>query len=205
MSCLSFGRDWFPSRPSRSAWLAAALWFLFCPVLCISQPDARNVLCDSGNGKFDFEFRTGVAVHVGAARGGGVTTLATRACAAMLSWEKQDLLVGTGTSQLDLDALGVDFGDGVPTVAFQIKKSDTDCCMDYAIYSLEKPPRLLRTISGGQSFSASDRDLDGSVEIWTDDAAALDGFDRLTVGELDSAPTVVLRFAHGVSWIVLHQ
>jgi len=120
-----------------------------------------------------------------------------RACAAKLNWEKQELLVATGASQLDLDAFGVDMGDGVPLAAFQIKKSDSDCCMDYRIYSLEKPPRLLHTITGGEFFSASDMDLDGSVEIWTNDAAAVDGFEKLTLGELDSAPTVVFRFARG--------
>jgi hypothetical protein len=50
---------------------------------------------------------------------------------------------------------------------------------------------------GGDFFSASDVDLDGRVEIWTNDAAAVDGFESLTLGELDLAPTVVLRFEHG--------
>jgi hypothetical protein len=69
--------------------------------------------------------------------------------------------------------------------------------MDYAIYSLQKPPRLLGAITGGGFFSASDVDLDGTVEILTDDAAAVDGFENLTLGELDFAPTVVFRFANG--------
>ncbi|HKM46982.1 MAG TPA: hypothetical protein VJX69_05320 [Terriglobales bacterium] len=81
--------------------------------------------------------------------------------------------------------------------AFQIKKSDAECCMVYEIYSLEKPPHLLRTITGGDFFSASDVDLDGRVEIWTHDAAALNGFENLAMSELDSAPSVVFRFAHG--------
>jgi hypothetical protein len=172
------------------------LLFLW-PALCICQPQARSVLCHGGNGNFDAEFRTGVKVHVGAARNGGAATFAMRLCAARLSWGNQELAVATGDSQVDLDAFGVDLGDGVPVAAFQIKKSDADCCMDYRIYSLEKPPRLLRTITGGEFFSASDIDLDGNVEIWTDDAAALDGFEKLTLGELDSAPTVVFRFSHG--------
>jgi hypothetical protein len=172
------------------------LFFLW-PALCICQPQARSVLCRGGNGNFDAEFRTGVKVHVGAARSGGAATFARRLCAARLSWDNQELAVATGDLQVDLDAFGVDLGDGVPVAAFQIKKSDADCCMDYRIYSLEEPPRLLRTITGGEFFSASDMDLDGSVEIWTDDAAALDGFDKLTLGELDSAPTVVFRFTHG--------
>jgi hypothetical protein len=179
--------------PSRYPRLAIASLFLVWPLPCISQPQAQSVLCSAGNGNFDAEFRTGVKVHVGAARNGG---LATRACAASLNWETQELLVTAGASQVDLDAFGVDLGDGAPVAAFQIKKSDSYCCTDYAIYSLQKPPRLLRTITGGGFFSASDVDLDGTVEIFTDDAAAVDGFENLTLGELDSAPTVVFRFAH---------
>ena len=122
--------------------------FLLWPVLCTSQSQRHSVLCMDGSGNFDAEFRTGVKVHVGAARNGGPATLGTRACAAKLIWENQELLVATGASQLDLDAFGVDLGDGVPVAAFQIKKSDAYCCMDYAIYSLEKPVRLMRAITG---------------------------------------------------------
>ena len=131
---------------------------------------------------------------MGAARNG---ELATRACAAKLSWEEQELVVATDVAQLDLDAFGVDLGDGVPVAAFQIKKSDAECCMMYEVYSLEKPPHLLRTITGGDFFSASDIDLDGRVEIWTHDAAALNGFENLALSELDSAPSIVFRFVHG--------
>jgi|SRR5580698_4504164 hypothetical protein len=187
------------SRGFRLARLATALLFLLLPPLSIGQTQTRSVVCRGGDGKFDAQIYTGVRVHVGAARseGGGLATLAARACAAKLEWEKQDLPVVTGASQLDLDVFGVDLGDGVPVAALQIKKSDTDCCVDYGIYSLNKPPRLLRSITGGEFFSASDVDLDGRVEIWTNDAAAVNGFDGLTLGELDSVPTVVFRFAHG--------
>ncbi len=190
MSLLSPGGDRIVPRPSR---LAAASLFLLWPALCVCQPHANGVLCRGGDGRFDAGFRTGVKVHVGAAR----SEFAIHACAVKLSWEEQELVVASGVAQLDLDAFGVDLGDGVPVAAFQIKKSDTDCCVDYAIYSVEKPPRLLRTITGGEFFSAYDMDLDGSVEIWTNDAAAANGFEKLTLGELDSAPTVVFRFAHG--------
>lgn len=174
---------------------SATVWlFLVFPLFLSGQSAAPNILCSAGDRNFDAEFRNGVKVHVGAARNGG---LALRACAANLGWEKQELLVAEGASQIDLDAFGVDLGDGIPAAAFQIKKSDASCCMDYAIYSLQKPPRLLRNITGGEFFTASDMDLDGSVEIWTDDAAAVDGFENLTLGELDSAPTVIFRFARG--------
>jgi len=157
--------------------LSAAFLFLFLPMLSVCQSQTRSILCHDGNGIFNAEFRNGVAVHVGAARERGVATLATRSCAAKLRWDGQELLVATGASQLDLDAFGVDIGDGTPIAAFQVKKSDSDCCMDYQIYSLEKPPRLLHTIKGGESFGASDKHLDGSIEIWTNDAAAVDGFE----------------------------
>lgn len=136
-------------------------------------------------------------MHVGAAKNNESGGLASRTCSAKLSWGKEELLVSAGASQIDLDAFGADLGDGVPIAAFQIRKLDSDCCMDYAIYSLEAPPRLLRTITGGEFFSASDADMDGSVEIWTTDAAAVDGFEKLSLSELDSPPTVVLRVAHG--------
>ena len=123
-----------------------------------------------------------------------VGQLAARVCEATLSWDKQEIVITAKASQLDVDVFGVDLGLGAPVVAFQVKNSDTECCMAYQIYSLQKPPRLLRTITGGDSFTASDTDLDGRIEIWTADAAAVDGFENLVEGELDFAPTVVLRF-----------
>lgn len=183
-------------RSSQYTRLAAAWSFLLWPLLSLSQPPAHSVLCRDGNGNYDAEFHTGMRVHIGASKDPGVT-LAARTCAAKLSWEKQELIIANGVSQVDLDAFGVDLGDGIPVAAFQIKKSEGDCCVEYRIYSLQKPPRLLRSITGGEFFSASDVDLDGRVEIWTNDAAAVDGFERLTLRELDSAPIIVLRFAHG--------
>lgn len=178
---------------SHCARLAMASWFLLSPLLCGSQSQPYSVLCSAGAGNLDSEFPTGVRAHIGATRNGG---LATRACTASLNWANQALVVAASASQVDLDAFGADLGDGVPVAAFQIKKSESDCCMDYAIYSLYKPPRLLRIITGGGFFSASDIDSDGTVEIFTDDAAAVDGFEKLALGELDSPPTVVLRFAN---------
>jgi hypothetical protein len=165
--------------------------FLFAS---LSPAQDHDVLCREGSGSFQAEFHTGVTVKVMAARTG---ELATRACEATLSWDKNTLMVAANAPQLDLDTFGVDLGLGVPIAAFQVKKSANDCCMKYQIYSLEKPPRLLRTLTGGDFFSAADTDLDGRVEIWTRDAAAMDGFENLSLGELDSAPTIVLRFAYG--------
>lgn len=133
-------------------------------------------------------------MQVGATRNGG---LAARACEATLAWNKQVLVIAKNASQIDLDTFGVDLGLGVPVATFQVKKSGSGCCMEYQVYSLATPPRLLRTITGGDFFSAADTDMDGRLEIWTDDAAAADGFEGLNLAELDSAPTIVLRFSHG--------
>jgi hypothetical protein len=171
--------------------LSCFLSGMVCP--CIAQ--GRDVLCTDGTGGFQAQFQsTGVSVRVGAARRG---ELAIRRCAAVLSWKKQTLAVVTSASQVDMDAFGVDMGLDVPVVAFQVRESADDCCMEYQIYSLKRPPRLLQTISGGDYFSAADTDLDGRVEIWTDDASAIDGFEGLSLAEFDNAPTIVLRFSDG--------
>jgi len=154
----------------------------------------RDVLCRDGVGDFDAEFLTGVKVHVGAGRN---QELAARVCDASLSWSNQTLAITSAVSELDIDALGVDLGLGAPILALQVKKSKTDCCMAYEIYSLKQPPALLRRIAGGEFFSAADTDLDGRIEIWTDDAAAVDGFENLHLSDLDFAPPIVLRFARG--------
>ena len=160
--------------------------------VCLAQ--VRDVVCSDGDGRFEAEVNTGIKVNVGAARNG---TFATRACAGTLSWDKQELTVADGALQVDVDGFDVDLGVGRPVVAFQVRKSISDCCMTYQVYALEKPPHLLRTITGGDFFSSSDTDLDGRVEIWTGDAASVSGFDNLSLGEIDFVPTLVLRFAHG--------
>jgi hypothetical protein len=188
-----------PSAPSlwklqvRFCWGALAL-ALCCVTasLCVAQD--HDVLCSDGSGSFQAEFHTGVTVQVRAARTG---ELATRTCEATLGLNNNSLIIATNASQLDVDTFGVDLGLGVPVTTFQVKKFGNECCMQYQIYSLEKPPRLLRTVTGGDFFSAADTDLDGRVEIWTNDAAAVEGFENLGPAELDSAPTIVLRFAHG--------
>ena len=178
---------------SRGAPLALAMLWLLTPLFCYCQWQPSSILCNAGSGTFDAEFVTNVAVHIGGTKDGA---LATRTCAATLVWGNQSLSLATGATQIDLDLFGADFGDGIPVAAFQIKQSDSDCCMKYVIYSLHKPPRLLRTITGGEFFSASDIDLDGKLEIFADDAAAVQDFDKLALGELDLPPPIVLRFAH---------
>jgi hypothetical protein len=90
--------------------------------------------------------------------------------------------------------MGADLGFGVPIVAFQIKATEADPTIKYEIYSLDKPAKLLRTISGQGYFSAADTRLDGTIEIWTTDAVAVNGFDNLPRSAFDTPPTVVLRF-----------
>ena len=152
------------------------------------------MLCTDGTGTFDAAIFTKVTVHVGATRKGA---LAVRSCEAVLSWNNQKLAVASDVPVLDLDAFGIDLGLKSPVAAFQIRKSKDDCCVTYQIYSLEKPPKLLRTLTGGIFFEAADTDLDGQVEIWTEDAAAIKGFDNLSLAEFDFAAPMVLRFEKG--------
>lgn len=177
----------------RCTMLLASL-MLFCVTASVCRAQTKDVVCNAGDGNFEASFHTGVKVRVGAARNG---ELATRACEASLSWNKQKLVIASDTAKIDVDAFGIDLGMGVPVVTIQLKQSDADCCMSYQIYSLEKPARLLRTITGGDFFSAADTDLDGRVEIWTGDSGSVNGFENLDVKQLDFAPAIVLRFAKG--------
>jgi len=178
-----------PPRALRVTPLLSSVFFCVVSSFCSSQ--THYLVCSDGYGKFEVKFATGVTVSVGAAKNG---ELSKRVCKANLTWDKQDLLVVPEASQVDIDALGVDVGLHLPVVAFQVKKSDADSGMAYQVYSLQKPPRLLRKITGGDFFSAADTDLDDRVEIWTRDAAAVDGFENLTLGDFDFAPTIVMRF-----------
>lgn len=164
------------------------LFLSVTPVLIQAQ---QQSLCSNGFGAFQTSFFTGVRVTVGPAKKEG---FAARACSATLAWGKDSLPIVPEAASVDIDVLGADLGLDSPVVAFQVRDSETDWFVTYKIYSLEKPPRLFRTVTGGTSFSAADTDLDGRVEIWTDDANAVNGMDRLTVGELDFPPTIVLRF-----------
>ena len=159
-----------------------------------SQAQNHDVVCKSGDGSFEAEFRSGVAVAVRATRAG---ELATRTCEATLSWAKDTLAVASNVAEVDVDTFGVEVGLGTPVATFQVKKSANHCCMKYQVFSLESPVLLLRTIDGGDFFSASDIDLDGRIEIWTHDAAMFEGFEHLSTAEFDSVPAIVLRFEQG--------
>jgi hypothetical protein len=188
-----FKNKWWARRSGYA--LAMPVLFLFAFLTASPlHAQSRDVVCREGTGGFDAESPSGVRAHVGAAR---LLELSSRACDASLSWGDENLVIASATSEADIDAFGVEIGLGVPVVAFQVKKSKADCCMEYDIYSLRAPAELLHTIKGGSFFSAADTDLDGRVEIWTDDAAAMEGFENLKLRDLDFAPPLVLRFVRG--------
>lgn len=176
---------------SRSDYLAAVL-VLWLSAVCPAA--VHDVLCRNGSSTFTATFRTGVKASVGPER---KQELSRRTCQASISWGGQPLSVASDAAQIDLDAFGVDMDGLGPIAAFQIKQSYARCCMTYQIYSLDTPPRLLRTISGGEWFRAADTDLDGRVEIWTDDAVAVDGFEDFRVMDIGFVPVIVLRFEQG--------
>jgi hypothetical protein len=175
---------------TRLAWL-----FGVCLVVSACQARAYDVLCRDGNTSFEAYFHTGVQVKVGPPTNGRLA--AKRICRATLSWQDQDIVVAENATELDLDMFGTDLGTGQPVAAFQVKESDANCCMTYKIYSLEGPPRLLRTLTGGRYFIGKDSNLDGRVEIWADDAAAVDGFEGFRASQIQFLPTCVLRFDEG--------
>jgi hypothetical protein len=172
--------------------IAALLVFWAIAGACHAQSGA--VVCRDGIGNFAAISPTGVSVQVGAARSEG---FARRQCEGTLLWEKSKALIATGVAEMDVDAFGIDLGVGSPVATFQVKKAQASCCMTLEIYSLRKPPKLLRTITGGTFFSTADTDLDGQIEIWTNDTASLEGFESREFGGSYSAPTVVLRFVQG--------
>jgi hypothetical protein len=179
-------------RICKKSGLALFLLSFLTASACHAQ--SRDVVCRGGVGFFEAEYPTGVKVHVGASLLG---ELEARVCEAALSWGDQHLMISDAAPELDIDAFGVDLGLGVPVAAAQVKKSKADCCMAYNIYSLRSPPVLLRHLTGGEFFSAADTDLDGRIEIWTNDAAAVEGFENFRLRDLDFAPPVVLRFVRG--------
>lgn len=170
------------------------LGILFWPVAVHSQSSAQDITCEDGNGEYSTRFSTGVSVVVGPIRKG---SFAERACAAKLVWRGQEVSVASDAGQVGIDVLGADLGFGKPVVAFQIDDSGAGSNRTYQIYSLARPPEHFYTIEGADSFGAADTDLDGRVEIWTDDAEVVDGFERIPRADLDFPPTVVLRFEKG--------
>jgi hypothetical protein len=159
-----------------------------------SQGPAQDVTCENGGGEYSTQFFTGTTVSVGPMRNG---SFAERACDAKLVWKGQEISVASDADQVGIDVLGADLRFGKPVVTFLIDKSGSSSNRIYKVYSLVKTPHLFYTITGGDSYRAADTDLDGRIEIWTDDAAAVDGFERIPTVDLDFVPTVVFRFEKG--------
>lgn len=155
------------------------------------QCQLQRALCDDGNGRFETQFETGATILVDAVQSGAFSG---RTCRASIHWGSRDLSVVQSAAQVDIDVLGADFGFGTPVAAFVIRSADSDWHASYAIYSLQKPVRLLRTLTGSDFYRAVDADFDGRIAIWTRDAAAIDGFDDLHYSDFDFPPTNVLRF-----------
>ena len=171
---------------------AAAL--CLSPAAAQAQRSSQDITCQSGHGEYRYRFSTGVSVEVAPIRHQG---FAERSCSAKLAWKGQQISIADDADQVGIDALGADLGFGKPVAALQIDESGRGLNRTYQIYSLATPPRLLYTIKGASSYRAADTDMDGHVEIWADDLTAVNGFEHLPAVDLDSPPTVVLRFEKG--------
>jgi hypothetical protein len=186
-------RPLFRSRIGSNSQILALLLAAipFFPLAVHSQGPAQDISCENGNGEYSTKFSTGTTVSLGPLRNGA---FAERACVARLFGNGQQVSVASDAAEVVIDVLGADIGFGKPVVAFQIDESGDGKHRSYRIFSLNKPLRLLYTITGASSYAAADTDLDGKIEIWADDAAAIDGFDGVPFKSFDSAPAVALRF-----------
>jgi hypothetical protein len=155
---------------------------------------AQNPVCSGGYGQFQSTFETGISVTVDAVHSGG---FATKSCEAVLSRAGHRTSAVPSAGAIDIDVLGADLGFGVPVIALDVRETENDSRSSYEIWTLENQPRLLTTLTGGDSYRAVDADLNGYVAVWTSDASAAEAFDGLTRSDFASPPTVVLRFEHG--------
>ena len=193
-------------RPAGAIARTVSLWMLSgglvsgwmsCSAMAGSAPPParpRQVVCDGGSGRFQATFETGVRVTVDAVPRAG---FASRACQAVLSRGGGRVVAVPSADRIDLDAMGADLGLGVPVAAFTVRTAKQDWQSRYAIWSLEKNPRRLRTLTGGGSYRAVDADFNRYVAIWTTDARGAEGFDGFTRADYEFPPMVVLRFERG--------
>jgi hypothetical protein len=171
--------------------LALALVWL---ILGTWRAPAQNPVCSGGYGQFQSTFETGISVTVDAVHSG---SFATKSCEAVLSRAGHRTSAVPSAGEIDIDVLGADLGFGVPVIALDVRETEHDSGSSYEIWTLEKQPRLLTTLTGGESYRAVDANLNGYVAIWTTDTSAVEAFDGLTPSHIASPPTVVLRFEHG--------
>lgn len=184
-------------RERLSTWNAAG-GLLICVLLGTAAGSAalgqeQQAVCDRGEGHFEARLHDGAGVAVGPVSQSG---FASRTCSASLTWKDKTVLQAATAAQIDIDVMGVDLGFGVPVAAFVIRQAADDWKSTYSIYSLDRSPRLLAKLTGGDLYRAVDADFDGRLAIWTTDAAAVQGFDGLHYADFDFAPTIVLRFEH---------
>lgn len=159
----------------------------------VASAQQQQAVCDSGEGHFEAALKDGAGVKVGPAASGA---FAARTCSAKLMWKGETILDAAKAGQIDVDVMGANLGFGVPVVALEIRQDADDWRAMYSIYSLDRSPRLLAKLTGGDVYRAADADFDGEIAIWTTDAAAVQGFDGLRYADFDFAPTVVLRYEH---------
>jgi hypothetical protein len=190
-----------PLRHFGKAFPVSAVFGLIC-VACAGQTASfatsptRYLVCDHGEGSFRGNLPRNSPAHdltVSVSSTRQNNGFATHTCLAELTWNGDNLNVTRDAAQADIDVMGADLGLGSLVVAFQVKATDADPTIQYKIYSLSAPPQLLRTITGQDYFSAADTRLDGTVEIWTTDAVAVNGFEDLPRSAFDAA-AVILRF-----------
>ena len=183
----------FPDLYRRISWAVLTVTWLTVASR-VSVAEEHQMVCSEGFGAFTAKSASGVTVAIDPVRKSG---FATRLCSAALSWKGGSLPVAASVGEVDLDAFGVDLGLGSLVAAIAVRNVASDKLMEYQIYSLKHPAQKLRTLTGGDNYEAADKDLDGHVEIWTNDAGAIDGFENLSLRSYDAAPTVVLRFEKG--------
>jgi hypothetical protein len=175
-------------RKCTSLLLAALLLLGTASLASASEPP---MVCTGGRGSFSQPLAPGLAIAIGAEHSAG---FARRVCEAHFLLNRAKASLVAEAWAIDADALNVDMGLNAPIAALQIRAKENDRRMSYALYALGKQPRLLRLLTGGSQYNAADTDLDGRIEIWTDDAAAIDGIDNLPQRAFDPIPPVVLRF-----------
>jgi Gram-negative bacterial TonB protein C-terminal len=174
----------------RRQWVA----LLMCGAWSGAWAQSQQVVCDRGSGHFEASFRSGVTVRVGAVKSGG---FATRACEAELVWGSERAMVVPTAAQVDIDVLGADLGMGVPVVAFVVRPALEEGHANYEIWSLERKPRHLLSLTGEDAYRAVDAEFNGQVAIWTTDASAVEDFAGPDGAEDLRAPRVALRLEHG--------
>jgi hypothetical protein len=176
-----------PNPPARLCLLVLAA----CTSASAQSP---QVVCDHGIGHFEATYLTGVRVRVAPVKSGA---FATRACEAELRSGTNRTVAVPSATQIDIDVLGADLGFGLPVVAFVVQPTQGDPRKNYEIWSLEKKPRSLHTLSGENSYRASDAAFNGQVAIWTTDSVAMQPFENPSHTDDLSPPNVALRFDHG--------